>query len=228
MIVPLDEIGPALEDFLTDVLSSDGRRQIFVATAAEGIAEFREEWRAATGTARIETAVDGRKGAPFESVKIPGGVIAARVNALLPIVSRAFELLDQFTKVVTGGFKSKTYLFVNDVRAANVAETDLGTLVTIANVSAFARKAERRGFSKVDGAPFSDGLFEGIAAILGREFQETLTGVYFTFRDYGAGRVPTIAIGEGADQQGRRPPGYSDAGGARNDFAARYRRKKGR
>jgi len=74
-------------------------------------------------------------------------------------------------------------------------------------VSDFARLGEQRGFTKTASAPFSDGLFEGVAAMLRREFRASLNSVYFTYRDYGIGpgRVPTIAIGDRANEQGRRP-----------------------
>ena len=220
----IDAFRRDLDGWLADSFSEENRRRMLVAVSEEGIARWHAQWKTRYERARAEVSVDGRLGAPLTSVRVPGGVIAARINAIAPIVDRALELLDQFTKVVTGGYKSQTFVFVDDVPQTDVSAARLGDLVTIANVSPFARKAERRGFNVADGAPFTDGLFEGVSAILKREFNDTLNTVYFTFRDYGgAGRVPMIAIGEGAAGQGRRPRGYVDAydGGGR-----RFRRRR--
>lgn len=219
-----------VEAFIADNLSPDGRRDLFIAIAGEQIAAFEDGWRGALATPPdFEHFVDGRpSGNPFE-VKMPGGFVSERVVAATPVVMRAVALLDQMTKVVTGDYKSRTRIFRNDVAIASaggIAFSD-DDLIVIGNLSPFARKAEQEGFNKASGA--GDGLFETVAAILGREFQSSPVPIYFTYRALGDDvddRVPVIAIGEGATDAGRR--GRTGRRATAKSFAQAYARQKGR
>lgn len=174
----------------------DLRRQVFVAMAQEEIAEFDAGWRAALGREPdTVTAVDGMIGKPISEV-MAGGVISHRVQPTGPIVQRALELFDLFTKVVTGGFKSEHALFVDGAqRPIRGPEPPAGSSVEIVNLSAFARKAETRGFGAKDSAGFPDGLMEGIAAQLRREFRGAPVAIRAKWDLFGGQRLPAVAIG---------------------------------
>ena len=172
------------------------RQAVFVATAREEIAAFDQTWREATGREPdTETFVDGVRGQPITAVK-SGGVIAHRVQPTGPIITRALELFDLFTKVVTGDFKQRHALFVDGVRRPiGGPEPDPGAAVEIVNLSDFARKAEVRGFGAKDGAGFPDGLMAGIAAQLKREFRGAPVPIRAKWDLYQGRRLPAVAIG---------------------------------
>lgn len=186
-----------LDAFLDEALSVEGRKEIFVGIARDEISKFEADWRSALkADPTIEVFVDGQLGAPLEAVTIPGGFIAARVTPLGPVVDRAVELFDLFTKVVTGGFKAETVAFVNDVRTPirSIDET-AGDQVAITNLAPFARKGEVQGFTDTDSSGFRNGLFEGVAAVLKREIRGTPIPVKYIWRSFGGDRLPAILIG---------------------------------
>lgn len=195
-----------IEVYVNRALSVEGQRALFVATAEETLDEFEDAWQARLSTVSFERFVDGVLTEEISRVRIPNGVVAERVVAVAPILDFALEQFDRLTKVVTGGYKSQTHIFLNGSRVS-AAQDLVGSndLLIVANVSDFARKAERQGFNLRDGAGFSTGLFETVAAITARQFADTANAIYFTFRDIEGDRVPVLAIGGAATFSGRRP-----------------------
>ena len=183
--------------FLDQSVSVAGRREIFVAFAQEEFARFEADWRAALNAEpSVERFVDGRKDAPLQAVKIPGGVAVERVQPIGPIVDRALELFDLFTKIVTGDYDAHTEVFINDARRGRAgAEAQPGDEVAIVNLAPFARKAEARRFNDKDASGFSDGLFEGIAAILKQEFRGGGVAIRYAWRAFDGQRLPLLLIG---------------------------------
>lgn len=184
-----------LDVYLDETLGEKGRRDLFVGIARDTIADFEADWRASLGQdPSIEVFVDGVSGAPLSSVTMPGGTISARVQPIGPIVDRALELFDLFTKVVTGGYKADTVVFVND---AETSSTNIGPedRVVITNLSPFARKGEVRGFNDEDHSGFRNGLFEGIATILKQEFRGYPVPIAYVWRRFGGRDLPALMIG---------------------------------
>lgn len=185
-----------LDVFLEETLSVEGRRRIFVGIARDELSKFEADWRAALTAPNFERFVDGKKDAPLESVRIDGGTIAERVRAIGPVLDRALELFDVFTKVLTGDYKSQTAVFVDGARVSRGAEPPpSASYVSIVNLSPFARKAEVRGFNDKDDSGFRNGLFESLAAIITSEFKGSGAGAAFSFDEYGGVRLPELIIG---------------------------------
>ena len=195
-VVPLQGLRQNLDFYLDEVLSPDARREIFVGYVRERIDEAEDNFRAAAGRAAAsETFVDGVMGARLENVDIPGGTIAWRVRPIANVADRALEIIDLFTKVVTGDFKSFNTAFIDDQRVSLGAVNPLpGQQLAITNLSPFSRKAEVRAFNDKDDSGFRNGLFEATAQILRREFRG-VTPVRFTYRSFDGRRLPTILIG---------------------------------
>lgn len=194
---PLGAFRRSIDVWLDASTSVDARREVFVAYARERFDEFDAAWAQELGaTPETETFVDGVKGARLEAVKIPGGSLARRVQPIAPIVDRLLEIIDTLTKVVTGDYKSKNAVYLNDGRvpAASV-EPKPGDEVAVVNLSDFSRKAEVRAFNDRDDSGFSSGLFESAAAILRKEFRGSLVPIRFTFREFLGRRLPTVVIG---------------------------------
>ncbi|MEZ5915861.1 MAG: hypothetical protein R3C42_09605 [Parvularculaceae bacterium] len=180
--------------YINETLSDAARSKFFVGYSQEAVAAFEKDWNSATeGRARFELFADGRR---IESIASAAGssVISERVKTLGLTVSRALELFDLFTKVVTGDYKSQTFIYVNggEIQESEADQIPSEAEVVIVNMSPFARKAEKRGFNDADSSGFKNGLFESIAAILK---QEATVPVRFAFDGKGAGRLPAIIIG---------------------------------
>lgn len=186
-----------IEVWLDETLSVSGRRDLFLSIARPELAAFEAQWRSALAEEPdFQLFVDGREGASLSSVSIPGGTIAERVRPIGPIVKRAVELFDLFTKVVTGDFKSELSAFINNARRPLFgAEADPGDQVFITSVTDFTWKGEVRGFTDVDSSGFTKGLFASIAAILKREFPGALTPIRFAGRTVAGQRLPGVLIG---------------------------------
>jgi hypothetical protein len=195
-MVGLDAFRRELDVFIDGALSPEGRREIFLGVARPTIAAFEADWREALQQDVVETFVDGVRGAPFQSVQIPGGVIAARARPIGPVVARLFELYDLFVKVVTGDYAADIAVFVDDAATSRAqAETAVaGAEIVVTNLSPFARKGEVRGFNDRDGSNFPNGLFEGLAGLLREEFSGSGATISSRWRAFGGRRLPAIAI----------------------------------
>lgn len=185
-----------LDVFVDQALGPEGQREIFVAVAREALAEFEAQWRSALAKEpEFERFVDGRLGADLASVRADG-VIAERVRPIGPIVDRALELFEIFTKIVTGESKSRIFAFVNDMQTPlGSAEARPGDQVAITMLADWDWKGEVRGFNDKDTSGFSNGLFESVAAILKKEFSGAQTPIRFTGRNFAGRRRPAILIG---------------------------------
>ena len=186
-----------IETYLDETLSVEGRREIFLGLVTEELDAWKAGWRAALGEEPdFQIFVDGAEGAPLESVDIPGGVVAGRVRPIGPIVTRAAELFDLYTKVVSGGFKGALAAYVNDARRPLFgAEAEPGDQVFVTSVTDFTLKGEVRGFTDKDSSGFTRGLFASIAAILKKEFSTAVVLIRYAFRNFGARRLPGVLIG---------------------------------
>ena len=184
--------------YLDESLSVSGRREIFLGVAEPLLADFEADWRRALSEEPdFQLFVDGREGGDLASVQIPGGTVAERVRPVGPIVKRAVELFDIFTKLVTGGFKGDLTAYVNDkARSLFGAEAEAGDQVFITALTDFTWKGELRGFTDKDSSGFTKGLFASIAAILKQEFPNSLVPIRFAGRSVpGWGRLPGVLIG---------------------------------
>lgn len=220
-----------IDAFVAESLGVDARRTLFLGLAGEALTDFETQWRASAPQVRFAGFVDGSASKDVGEVNIPGGTLAETADMTAAILDRALDLFDRFTKVVTGDYKAQTQIFVDDVQKdAAAARTAAGSLIVIANVAAFARKAETQGFNVTDGAGLPDGLFASIAAILRQEFKGSVDRVYYTWRTILGERVPIVAIGAGATSAGRRRRGVDNGNRSRTiGFdAAAYAKRKGR
>lgn len=85
--------------------------------------------------------VDGRQGAPEESVKA-NGVIVYRYPRMDAVAQFAMETLFDLSPVLSGEYRKSHMLFLNGVPVANLKDWRSGDEVAITNPLPYARKIE--------------------------------------------------------------------------------------
>lgn len=123
------------------------------------------------------TTVDGKRGAPLESVKPDGGVIVTTLPfAIQEILSYIDALLVIRSPVLTGAYQRNHRLFA-DGSETDPENPNLDAKEWIfVNDRPYARKIERGQGSAPD-----DGVYEGAAALASKKFG-TFAYIRFTFQ----------------------------------------------
>lgn len=155
--------------------------------ARKALAEAQEINRRATGVVPPhETYVDGRLGAPLESVK-PDGVIVFEFDLLNDLFDWIGEMLVKHSPVLTGRYQGSHAFYADGVEIAPGAEVPPAEEYVFLNLQPYARKIER-GLSKQ--AP--DGVYEAVT-VLARQRFNNVASIRFTYRSPLLGYVPGAA-----------------------------------
>jgi len=194
------------------------RSKALAAYARQAIADAQEQNRQATGhIPPHETWVDGRKGAPLESVK-PDGVIVTEFSLIDEVLEWIGDMLVKGSPVKTGRYSESHILFADGV------EVDPGTALPEAeeyvylNIQPYARKIER-GLSPQ--AP--DGVYEGVASMARSRFSN-IASIKFSFRSYvDGGMMDYIPTGTERDRTRNGRGQFSATPSAHADARARER-----
>lgn len=175
-----------------------GKRLAAYARAA--LAEAQEINRRATGSVPPhETYVDGKLGAPLESVK-PDGVIVFEFDLLNDMFAWIGEMLVQHSPVLTGRYAASHAFFADGVEVVPGADLPPAEEYVFISTVPYARKIER-GLSPQ--AP--EGVYEGVAALARRRFGN-VARIRFSFRSLQAGGIVgyiPAAASVGRDKRGR-------------------------
>lgn len=122
--------------------------------------------------------VDGRKGAPEETVKA-NGVITYLYPRLDIVAQTAMETLFDRSPVLSGEYRNAHTLFLNGVAVTNLRDWRPGDEVSISNPLPYARKIEV-GSMKMR-VPGSARVYQEAVSIVNRRFGN-LAKVLFTYR----------------------------------------------
>lgn len=134
-------------------MSGDGIRRTFQVAAQKTIEATRathimlakrEHGRVMNDDPRptsFQRYVDGRVGAPEESVR-PGGVIVYRYPRLELVAQFALETLFELSPVLSGEYRMGHRLFLNGKEVASLAAYKSGDEVAVTNYLPYARKIE--------------------------------------------------------------------------------------
>ncbi|PZP15676.1 MAG: hypothetical protein DI607_07530 [Sphingomonas hengshuiensis] len=183
--------------------------------ARQAIADAQEINRRAIGRVPPhETFVDGRQGAPLESVR-PDGVIVAEFELLGELFAWIGEMLVKNSPVLTGDYAASHVFFADGVAVDPGGVVPAAEEYVFLNVQPYARKIER-GLSPQ--AP--DGVYESVALMARRRFGN-VASIRFSFRSFQEGGIVpyTGSAAVSRDSRGR----YKAAAGA--DRAARLRER---
>ncbi|CAH1658705.1 hypothetical protein CHELA1G11_12869 [Hyphomicrobiales bacterium] len=162
--------------FVKQGISAEAAASMRADIAREALAEAQEQNRKALGRLPPhETYVDGRKGAPLESVK-PTGTVLFEFDLYNELFSWIGEQLVLHSPVLTGHYR-QSHLFFADGAAVDpgAALPEAGEYLFV-NDRPYARMIE--GGSS-DQAP--DGVYEAVAALANRRFGN-VARIRFTYR----------------------------------------------
>ena len=159
-----------------DIKSGKTARQQFVDFTRAQIADAEATNRQVVGhDVPYSVAVDGKIGAPMETVK-EGGTIAAHFELLGGMLEWIGEMLVKGSPVLTGRYADSHMLFLDGVEhEPGAALPDFEEAVFV-NVQPYARKIER-GLSSQ--AP--DGVYQAVAAVAKQRFGN-MASINFTYR----------------------------------------------
>lgn len=160
-------------------LSPEAKSRAFAAFARQGLEAEQAKQRAFSGRELpFEQYVDGRQGAPLESVR-PNGVIMFEFELVLDVLRWIGDMLVQNSPVLTGRYQDSHVMFADGVQVD--IDTAPGMVppaqeYVFLNVQPYARLIEL-GWS--DQTP--DGVYQGVASMAQRRFGN-VAKIRFTYR----------------------------------------------
>jgi hypothetical protein len=170
-------------------LGAKAQSAVLAAFAAEAIEEAKQQNKRVLGVVPpYDVYVDGREGAPLESVK-PNGVIRAEfqlVNEALAWISTQLQI---HSPVLTGRFAKSHELFADGVDTENPNNAPPADEYVFINTQLYARKIER---GRSPQAP--DGVYQAVATLAQRRFGN-VARISFSYRTIRGGeRNPAIIV----------------------------------
>lgn len=182
---------------LSEELSPQGQSKVFAAFAGEQIEDAKQTNRQILGRMlRYTVAVDGRAGAPLETVK-PDGVISAEFELFDDVLVWIAGQLETHSPRLSGRYAKSHTIFADGV------EVDVGAKIPDAQEFVFistlpyARKIERGESSQ---AP--DGVYQVVATLAQRRFGN-IAKVTFSYRTALSG---SLIGGRAGDRSSERNP----------------------
>jgi hypothetical protein len=157
-------------------LGAKAQSAVLAAFAAEAIEEAKQQNKRVLGVVPpYDVYVDGREGAPLESVK-PNGVIRAEfqlVNEALTWISTQLQI---HSPVLTGRFAKSHELFADGVDTENPNAAPPAEEYVFLNTQPYSRKIER---GQSPQAP--DGVYQAVATLAQRRFGN-VASISFSYR----------------------------------------------
>jgi hypothetical protein len=182
---------------LSEELSPQGQSKVFAEFAGEQIEDAKQTNRQILGRMpRYTVAVDGRAGAPLETVK-PDGVISAEFELFDDVLVWIAGQLETHSPRLSGRYAKSHTIFADGV------EVDVGAKIPDAQEFVFistlpyARKIERGESSQ---AP--DGVYQVVATLAQRRFGN-IAKVTFSYRTALSG---SLIGGRAGDRSSERNP----------------------
>ncbi|WP_291209009.1 hypothetical protein [Hyphomonas sp.] len=169
--------------FVGEDLAPAAQAEIRARVAREHLADAQSINRIVTGRVpEHDTFVDGRAGAPLESVK-PNGVVVFEFELVADVLLWIHTALKKHSPRFKGDYQTSHQLFADDVEVADIENPPSAREYVFLNEQPYARKIER-GQSKQ--AP--EGVYEGIAALAKQRFGN-VTSIGFGFREFPGGAL---------------------------------------
>lgn len=152
---------------LKETLSVDVQRALFAERAGELINQVKQQNAKVLGRVPKHTiSVDGREGAPLNTVRLPGGVIFAEFELVFEALNWISEMLRQHSPVSpadsghSGRYRDSHVLLADGVAVEPGAVPPIADTYTYTNLQPYARKIER-GLS----SQRPEGVYQSVATL---------------------------------------------------------------
>lgn len=171
-------------------LQGDAASEVFAAFAEEEIDEAKEINASVLGRVPpYQVFVDGKQGAPLESVQ-PDGIIIAEFELVSDVLIWISEQLTKYSPVKTGRYQRSHELFADGKLVSTIDQViPLADQYVFVNTVPYARKIERGSSSQ---AP--DGVYQAVAGLANRRFSNIARSSYTFATLPGGERNPAIAV----------------------------------
>lgn len=188
-------------------LSPEAQKRAAAGFARERLAEAIRTNRQATGREpEFEQIVDGRTGAPLESVNLPGRIIFRFDGGLARVFEWVGDMLVQHSPVVSGEY-SRSHRFLAAGREIDPGgEVPNADEFVFISVTPYARRLEKHYEPA--------GIYEGVAAMARQRFGD-IANIRFTFRSPAEFGLPSSPASRRAARDSRVPAIIITAGGSR-------------
>jgi hypothetical protein len=181
-----------LEVMFKQGIGDKAQSAILAAFALEKIDEAKAQNKQALGVVPpYKTYVDGREGAPLESVK-PDGVIRVEFELVSEVLAWIYQQLEIHSPRLTGHYASSHVLFADGQEVSATNPPPAAEYVFI-NTTPYARKIEGIKGRPPSSPQAPDGVYQAVAT-LARKFSN-VAKVTFTYRTVAGGeRNPAIIV----------------------------------
>jgi len=198
-------ITPVRRDF--DVMLKQGigdkaQSAILAKFALEKIEEAKAQNKQALGVVPpYKIYVDGRQGAPLESVK-PNGTIRVEFQLVTEALAWIFEQLQKHSPVLTGRYANSHELFADGAQVDNPNAAPPAEEYVFLNTQPYARKIEGDLSREPSSKQAPEGVYEAVATLAQQKFGK-IGKIRFSYRTPIGGQ---IAGGRVGDRSTRRTP----------------------
>jgi hypothetical protein len=175
---------------------------LLAAFALEKIEEAKAQNKQALGRVPpYKTYVDGREGAPLESVK-PNGVIRVEFQLVNEAIAWIYQQLQIHSPVLTGRYANSHELFADGVQVDNPNAAPPAEEYVFLNTQPYARKIEGDLSREPSSRQAPEGVYEAVATLAQNKFSR-LGKIRFSYRTPIGGQIAGGRIG---DRSKRRTP----------------------
>jgi hypothetical protein len=176
-----------VQAFVNENLSPRARQMLMAEKAREVLAKAKAENKQAVGReVPYDQFVDGREGAPLDSINPNGGVIAFRFHLIGDVLEWIGEQLVLNSPVLTGAYRNSHIMLADGVEIDPDGEIPPAEEYLFVSTVPYARKIERGQSYQ---AP--DGVYDVVADMAKRRFGN-IANIKFTYRSL---LLPYIALG---------------------------------
>ena len=163
--VKFTPINVSYEKMVSSLLSPQDQSRMFADFATQVIEDGKAQNARVLGRVPPYTvSVDGRLGAPLESVR-PGGVVFVEYELVFEALTWIGDMLEQFSPVKSGRYQKSHVMIADGVVVPDGSVPPVASRVTFANTQPYSRKIER-GLSPQR----PEGVYQAVAKLASSKF----------------------------------------------------------
>ncbi len=181
----VDSLARDIDVMINETLSPEAQARAFADWAREQKVEMERTNRSALGKeTRIDTIVNGVRGAPEASVTVPGTIVY-EADVGLSIVAEALDMVRQHAPVKSGRFRNTILIYADGHEVPSVEAAEGAAEVAITSGVPYARKLEGQGATaenpkKWMSSQALDGIFQAVSLLLKARYSR-VASIKFSF-----------------------------------------------